>query len=558
MGRAALPVLGRGGGCEPVGAGLHETAAEGSEARGLVAAGLHETAGEAAREVFGAANFLVAKLTDHCNLKCRYCHQDALTGKPVLMPFETFANAVRLILKPSRAPVVYVQFHGGEPLLCSDDFFREAVAFCERELASPERRVAFCIQTNLTRVSPEREAMLRELGIAISYSLDGPPAINDELRGGGKRVLSVWRRMRENGTEAGVICLVQPSNWDRMEEVLAFFQGEGILNVRFNLMVPDGRGRDVDTATAEKLFGAKKVILDHMLSTGGQGVIDSTLHNMMRRFARGSGAPSSEAYHGCESLYCQAGRSLFSVNPDGRFFACDRIAERPSWAMGNVNMPFGGAEREEVVRKRRAFHHKDDWWARCEGCDAKKICERSCSAYYVDDVDTREVECLYTLAMWEHFLSRKDEILAFVRREVRPIFIDEKAPLAGETEEVETIRALSADAAYNAVSLVDTLAANPRYRLLRRGEQHYVFLVRSGRLFEVDAVVAEIARYNGMLGPEAIGAALGGGMAPGALREALGNVRRQLPEILAPVSADVEREIVEHASHEASCGRGAA
>jgi uncharacterized protein len=494
----------------------------------------HEQPGETARELFAQANFLVVKLTDYCNLRCTYCHQDALNGPPILMPMETFKNAVRLILGPSRAPVVYVQFHGGEPLLCPDDYFREAVAFCKQALETPERKVQFCIQTNLTRVTPEKEALLDQLGIAVSYSLDGPPDVNDALRGGGKRILQIWRRMKANGTEAGVICLVQPSNWDRMAEVLRFFQEEGILNVRFNLMVPDGRGRDVATATTEKLFQAKKVILDHMLCTEGRGVVDATLYNMMKRFVKANGAPTSAEYHGCESLYCQAARSLFSVNPDGSFFACDRIAERPSWALGNVNADFGEPEKEALVRKRRAFHHKDDWWARCEGCDARKICEFSCSAYYVDDVDTREVECQYTKAMWAHFLERREEIFAFMRRGIEPVFIDEKKPMGDQPEQALVIEALAADAAYNHLSLVDTLAANERYQLFRRGEQHYIYVFGRAKIFEVDGLVVEIARYNGMLPPEMVERFLGGDLPDGKLRQVLDSIARLLPELLPP------------------------
>lgn len=112
------------------------------------------------------------------------------------MPMETFKNGVRLILGASSAPAVSVQFHGGEPLLASDEFFREAVAFCREELGRKlGKKVDFYIQTNLTRVTVEREALLRELGIGISFSLDGPPEINEKMRGGTRRIVENWRNM---------------------------------------------------------------------------------------------------------------------------------------------------------------------------------------------------------------------------------------------------------------------------------------------------------------------------------------------------------------------------
>lgn len=516
---------------------------------------MHETLTSEATEFFGHANFLVAKLTEYCNLRCKYCHQDALTGKPQLMPFETFKNAVRLILKPSRAPIVYVQFHGGEPLLCPDDFFREATAFARAELETPTRNIQFYIQTNLTRLTEEREKLLNDLKIGISYSLDGPPGLNDELRGGGRRILQNWRRMRTNGTIAGTICLIQPSNWNRMDRVLQFFDEEGIHDVRFNMMVPDGRGLAVDDMTVDKLFQAKKTILDFMLRTEGRSVVDVVLLQEMTRFLTQSGAPSSFEYHGCESFYCQAARSLFSVEPDGTIFACDRIAENHDWGMGNVNQPFLKPEREVAIGKRRAFQSKDEWWSRCEGCDAKKICGFSCTAYYIDKVDTREVECQLTKLLWAHFLERRDEIRAFVERRTRPIFVDEKAPLCDQPEETRAIKDLAVNALYHHVSIVDTLASNRHYQLLQRGIQYYVVVFRTEKVFEVDELVAEIARYNGMLPPDVVEGALAERFPQGKLRQTLSAIQEHLPEIFYPTARDTEDRLVAHARHEADHAR---
>ena len=510
---------------------------------------MHETSTPESSGFFEQANFLVVKLTDYCNLACKYCHQDALNGKPVLMPMETFKNAVRMILKPSKAPKVYVQFHGGEPLLMPDEFFIEAVQFCKDELETLDRRVEFFIQTNLTRVDEKREKLLNDLNIGISYSVDGPPEINDELRGGSRRIVDNWRRMKANGTEAGTICLIQPSNWDRMDEVLQFFHDEEIFNVRFNLMVPDGRGKEVDTAPVEKLFNAKKTVLDYMLKTEGQSVMDATLYNAMKRFTKANGAPSSFEYHGCEALYCQAGRSLYSLNPDGKFYACDRIAENPLWAMGSVNQDFVADQAKFAQKKRSDFHHKDEWWARCEGCDAKKICEFSCSAYYVDQVDTRDIECEYTLKMWDYFMERKEDIFNFMSKGVKQVFIDEKKPLIEQDEETWVIKDIAADVQYNHLSLTDTLAANKHYQLSKRGDQYFIYTFQRDKIFEVDEVVAEIAKFNGVLAPQFIQSVLGNQFPKGKLKETLANIAEHIPEVFYGMNSKDQDRFVSQAEH---------
>lgn len=494
---------------------------------------MHTEVTPAAQDFFGASNFLVAKLTDYCNLKCTYCHQDALTGKPILMPMETFKNAVRLVLIPSKAPRVNVQFHGGEPLLAPDEFFREAVAFCREELSKVGKEVDFYIQTNLTRVDPQREALLKELKIGISFSLDGPPEINEPNRGGSRKIMENWHRMRENGTGAGMICLIQPSNWDRMEEVIKFFDEEGMHGMRFNLMVPDGRGKELTEVSSEKLFQAKAMVLDYMLATNSQRMVDLTLEKAMKRFAKGNGAPSSYEYHGCESLYCQAGRALFSFNPDGKFYACDRIAEYPVWSMGNVNKTFGDNEHVIAKKQRAAFHHKDDWWARCEGCDAKKICESSCSAYYVHEVDTREIECQYTKKLWKLMLERKSEILQAVTTSTKKIFIDEKQPREEVNESKRLINELANDLAYNQLQVAETIAHNSKFQVLKNGEQYFLYLFDRRKMFEVDALVAEIARFNGALAPSLVENLLEKKFEKGKLAQTIANLQKMVPEVMS-------------------------
>lgn len=486
-----------------------------------------------AKVFFGEANFLVAKLTDYCNLKCTYCHQDALTGKPILMPIETFKNAVRLILGSSRMPRVSVQFHGGEPLLASDDFFREAVAFCREYLGGQGKQVDFYIQTNLTRVDPQREALLKDLKIGISFSLDGPPEINEEMRGGSRRILDNWRRMKTNGNDAGMICLIQPSNWDRMEEVINFFDEEGMHTMRFNLMVPDGRGKEVDNVPSDKLFNAKAMVMDYMLATQGKRMVDMTLEKAMKRFAKANGAPSTFEYHGCESLYCQAGRSLYSFNPDGSFYACDRIAEYPVWAMGSVNKEFGSTQHVVAKKQRSAFHHKDEWWARCEGCDAKKICEFSCSAYYVHEVDTREIECQYTKKLWALMLERREEILKFVGNTTDRVFIDDKKPKEEVREAKRPLKEIAADLAYNEINSAETIAHNKSFQLLKRGEQYFLYVYARKKMFEVDNLIAEIARFNGALSGDLVENLLDGRFEKQKLKDALVNLQKAVPELIA-------------------------
>lgn len=317
-----------------------------------------------------------------------------------------------------------------------------------------------------------------------------------------------------------------------MEEVVSFFAEEGMTTVRFNLMVPDGRGKDIEQdVTADKLFQAKATVLDFMLHTKGESLVDITLIDSMKRFVKANGAPASFEYHGCESFYCQAGRSLYSYNPDGKFYACDRIAEHPSWAMGSVNRPFGNTQKVIAQKQRSAFHHKDEWWSRCEGCDAKKICEFSCSAYYVHEVDTREAECQYTKKLWSHLIERKEEVFDFMSGQLPPVFIDEKRPKSEQNDQKRLVREMANDVVYNQLSLTETLAQNDRFQVLKRKDQYFLYVFGRRKVFEVDEIVAQIARFNGCLPPATIEQSLEGRFEAQKLGEVLRNLESAVPEL---------------------------
>lgn len=484
---------------------------------------------------FGHASFLVAKITDHCNIQCSYCHQAAPdTRGTKFMSVETVANALDLFFSQSAAHVLSFEYHGGEPLLAPDAYLRDTAALA-REVASERgREIRLFMQTNLVGLNDRRIELLKEIDVHISFSLDGPPRVNDLMRQAGDRVVKSYRMLRAAGVEAGTICVIQPSNVERMREVVAFFDQEGIWSVKFNVMAEDGRAKDKNGLTAEKILAARRVILDYMIETRGKRMKDHALLEEMRRFAERAGAPSSQKFHGCTSLYCGAGRSLFSVSPDGTYFACDRIAEKPRWALGNVNEPFTAEAARKARELKGLFHHKDDWWDRCTYCDAKKICGFSCSAYYVDEVDTREIDCAVTKSTYALFLERQAEVLSLVREIDGPTGLIQIKRARSGAEKSAALRQLKNDVIYAESGADETLAANPIYALVRRGAERYLILKRERRMFEVDDLVAAAAAYNGQLEAETLVAVLARRFGFGAAERAVATFARLVPSAVEP------------------------
>src|SRR5947209_20507537 len=80
-------------------------------------------------EFFRRIGYVTLKLTNGCNLHCPYCNVEALTPPTPRMSMERFKQVAHLLLENSRTPDVGLESHGGEPMLMSDDWFEEAVAY---------------------------------------------------------------------------------------------------------------------------------------------------------------------------------------------------------------------------------------------------------------------------------------------------------------------------------------------------------------------------------------------------------------------------------------------
>lgn len=136
---------------------------------------------------------MVLHVTDHCNLDCRYCYMEG--GKPpeyvnrsmsrevldaALEGFCRWTRWMRAANVPTRPTIV---FYGGEPLLNFEliRYGLDRILELEttQELRAPVDKV---IITNGTEVTPSIAALLRDHGVRVAVSLDGPQTIHDRNR----------------------------------------------------------------------------------------------------------------------------------------------------------------------------------------------------------------------------------------------------------------------------------------------------------------------------------------------------------------------------------------
>ena len=78
-------------------------------------------------DIFRPLKMITLKLTPGCNLSCSYCNVDAASPSTPRMSIETYRRIIDLLVEHTVHDDLTVEFHGGEPLLLGEDWFREAV-----------------------------------------------------------------------------------------------------------------------------------------------------------------------------------------------------------------------------------------------------------------------------------------------------------------------------------------------------------------------------------------------------------------------------------------------
>ena len=312
------------------------------------------------------ANFLVLWTTSRCNLQCKYCYAYS-TKNPTDMKFETVKRALDSF---SNAPLK-IQFTGGEPML-NFDLIREIVGYA----GSVGYDSVFQMQTNGTLIDEKTALEIKNMRIRIGVSLDGPPDMNEILRGKTKQVLEGIQNLARAGVMVNLNSTVTASNIERMPALLdlALYLGNvgaiGLDIIRFA-----GRAKEnPDVVSAPS--PAQLIDVLHRLNEKSQYLYEATGKRIGIR-------PIAEAQRrlslpSCDKTYCYAscGKS-YVILPEGDVYPCGSLVGREEYFMGNIN-------KEEIKRMWLPSSPENE---NCAACDYYDICPGGCPSRIVTNAE---------------------------------------------------------------------------------------------------------------------------------------------------------------------------
>lgn len=393
---------------------------------------------------------LLAKPTGAvCNLDCSYCF---FLSKELLYPGSRFRMAEdlleiylrQLIESHARAPEVAIAWQGGEPTLMGVDFFRRSVEIAKRHLR-PGQRAAFTIQTNGTLLDAEWADFLKENGVLVGISIDGPRELHDAYRvnKGGKGsfddVMRGLGHLRAAGVDWNVLTTVHTANASYGRDVYRFLRDE--CDAHFIQFIPivertvdNGEGNEAPRTSwrdrplyvqAGTHVGERSVTADQY----GRFLID-VFEDWVRHdvgdvyvqmfdvaLANWAGEPPGLCVH---SETC--GLAL-ALEHTGDLYSCDHFVE-PRYRLGNIREEHmlelvSSPQQAQFGRDKR-----DTLPQYCLDCDVRFACHGGCPKDRFTLTPTGDPGLNYLCAGFKAFFHHVDRPMRIMSR----LLADDQAP----------------------------------------------------------------------------------------------------------------------------------
>ncbi len=315
---------------------------------------------------------LVLRITDDCNLRCKYCY--ARSGeRNNLMSRKVAFRAIDYAAQQSDS--FKVQFTGGEPLL-GIDLIEEIVDYGQQK----GLLIDFQLQTNGMLIDERMAGRLKSLKIAMGLSLDGWPEINDQLRidsqgsGSAKGVITGLHHLGQLGIKVGITATLTKYNLSGIVKFVDLLSYLGnVAGVNFDLYRPIGRGSDLDLQITDfkMLQREVKKALDRAVEIGSIGGIPIQFKELEKIKYLIQTGQSRERY-----CYAITGTS-FAVMPEGEVYPCSSLTGYQEFSYGNIlDAEF------DPSSKMQAFISQVDLMEdlRCQNCQNRDLCGGGCIA----------------------------------------------------------------------------------------------------------------------------------------------------------------------------------
>ena len=327
---------------------------------------------------------LVLKVASRCNLNCTYCYMYnagdiTYLHQPKVMARQTVQAICRAASEHCirhRLQAFEFIFHGGEPLLAGQSFYRDFVRLAAGSF-DPATRIRYSMQTNGVLLDESWCRLLASLDIRIGISLDGDQETNDmhrkdhSGRGSYDHVVSGIRHVQRHPVlnhSLGILCVV-----DVHSRTSDIYENIKALNIRqFNVLLPYGTHDAPPGILQESIPGATPYadwlidLFDKWFQDEGRPAIP--LFTRVMGLLLGLG--SEFDYFGRGDIQYLVVETDGSIEPSGALKVCGNGFTKTGMDIGRYSLD--DALATPLIRRYHRSHRRLP--DKCRRCPLKEIC----------------------------------------------------------------------------------------------------------------------------------------------------------------------------------------
>jgi len=263
---------------------------------------------------------LIVKVTENCNLRCKYCYNSESAYTDAILPLGKFEKLLNVLI--GEYNLINVIWHGGEPLLAGLDYFKKAVDVERKLYLQNGVIIENSIQTNGTLIDKKWLAFFKKHDFKVGISFDGTE--NDRYRQGTKKTLAAMKLLKNNGFKFACNCVVADNSFD-LGKNYDWFATEQI-DFDYSFVFAEGAAKDNNSLDVVKYTEGMINLFDRWLfDKNGVSVRTFTFFVSLATGGR---------FRICNCCSCHM--KYLCITPDGSLFNCARNSVR-AYPFGNVD-----------------------------------------------------------------------------------------------------------------------------------------------------------------------------------------------------------------------------
>lgn len=354
---------------------------------------------------------LITPVDFDCNMQCGYCYNGSartVTDKPnKIISMDTIYNIFDQIVPVLKSNRLVVIWHGGEPLLAGQNFYREAIETQKKAVAG-RYKVTNCVQTNGTLVDDSWADLLAELKIGPSVSVDGPAFLHDSIRtfGNGNStynsVMRGYRLLQQKDLNTGMLMVISKNNVENVKDIWNWVLEQQIPHFDFLPCIEPEfwrQGKQVYGLSTEEIAEFSIKLFDLWFDYGDPNIKIRTFRDAIKGQIGGKVNVCSWKA-GC--------LQHISFDASGNAFPCARYHCYLETKMGNINKQTF-SEIMTTPETQKVHTGIAEGQAKCRGCKWNHMCGSGCPflkyALY-GSWNGPYVHCDSRKALFEHVKSR--------------------------------------------------------------------------------------------------------------------------------------------------------